>query len=312
MEFFDEDRPRFVFQSRPSSSRKTEEDDPKTSNKIFISISVTIALLILSLSFFYFESEPSKSLLLWLSISFLVGPFAPSSLTGGKIRVGYGQIIEPEQIHGGELSTDNERESRRKSVNKRSNKGTKNDNPPENPSPATEVSRKVDRGGIPQTNENGSVKETKDWTEEEIEVLKKQLIKHPAGKPGRWEAVAAAFGGRYRTENVIKKAKEIGEKKIYESDDYAQFLKNRKASDPRLGEEEDENSGAGGDDEANKESWSNGEDIALLSALKAFPKEAAMRWEKIAAAVPGKSKAACMKRVTELKKGFRSSKSGAN
>ncbi|KAH0869176.1 hypothetical protein HID58_076198 [Brassica napus] len=64
----------------------------------------------------------------------------------------------------------------------------------------------------------------------------------------------------------------------------------------------------GGDDET----WSNGEDIALLNALKAFPKEAAMRWEKVAAAVPGKSKAACMKRVTELKKGFRSSKSGAN
>ncbi|KAG5395221.1 hypothetical protein IGI04_025184 [Brassica rapa subsp. trilocularis] len=61
------------------------------------------------------------------------------------------------------------------------------------------------------------------------------------------------------------------------------------------------------------ETWSNGEDIALLNALKAFPKEAAMRWEKVAAAVPGKkSKAACMKRVTELKKGFRSSKSGAN
>lgn len=309
MEFFDEDRPRFVFQSRPSpSSHTTEEEEPKIPNKIFISISVFISLLILSLSFFYFESEPTKSLLLWLSLSFLVGPFAPSLLTGGKIRVGYGQILEPEQIHD-ELSTDNERESRRKSVNKRSNKGMKNDNPPDNPSPVAEVSRKVDRSGIP---ENGSVKETKDWSEEEIEILKKQLIKHPAGKPGRWEAVASAFGGRYKTENVIKKAKEIGEKKIYESDDYAQFLKNRKASDPRLAEENAENSGNVGDDEANKETWSNGEDIALLNALKAFPKDAAMRWEKIAAAVPGKSKAACMKRVTELKKGFRSSKSGAN
>lgn len=183
-------------------------------------------------------------------------------------------------------------------MNKRSNKAIKNDNPPENPSPVTEVSRKVDRS------ENGSVK---DWSKEEIEILKKQLIKHPAGKPGRWEVVASAFAGKYKTEIVIKKAKEIGEKRIYESDDYAQFLKNRKASDPRLVEENAEN---GGDDdgEASKEIWSNGEDIALLNALKAFPKEAAMRWEKIGAAVPGKSKAACMKRVTELKKGFRSSK----
>ncbi|KAJ0262725.1 Transcription factor MAMYB [Hirschfeldia incana] len=295
MEFYDEDKPRIVFQSRPSSSRSTEDDDPKTPNKISISISVVISLLSLSLSFFYFESEPAQSLLLWLAISFLVGPFAPSSLTGGRIRVGYGQILEPEQINDEHSSTDNERESRR---NKRSNKVTKNEKPPENPPPVTkEVPRKVDP--------NGSVKE---WSGEEIEILKKQLVKHPAGKPGRWEAVAAAFGGKYKTENVIKKAKEIGEKKVYESDDYAQFLKNRKASSdhPRLAEEED-------DAEKNDdETWSNGEDIALLNALKAFPKEAAMRWEKVAAAVPGKSKAACMKRVTELKKGFRSSKSGAN
>ncbi|KAG2261941.1 hypothetical protein Bca4012_013398 [Brassica carinata] len=299
MEFYDEDKPRFVFQSRPSSSRKTEDDDPKTPNKIFISISVVISLFTLSLSFFYFESEPTQSLLLWLAISFLVGPFAPPSLTGGKIRVGYGQILEPEQIND-EHSTDNERDLRR---NRRSNKGTKNEKPPENPPPVTtEVPSKADR--------NGSVKETKDWSGEEIEILKKQLAKHPAGKPGRWETVASAFGGKYKTENVIKKAKEIGEKKVYESDDYAQFLKNRKASsDPRLaGEEEEDGEKNGGDDET----WSNGEDIALLNALKAFPKEAAMRWEKVAAAVPGKSKAACMKRVTELKKGFRSSKSGAN
>ncbi|EOA12556.1 hypothetical protein CARUB_v10026823mg [Capsella rubella] len=309
MEFYDEDRPRFVLQSRPSSSLTTEEEEePKIPKKIFISISVTVSLIILSLSFFYFESEPAKSLLLWLAISFLVGPFAPSSLTGGKIRVGYGQILEPEQIQD-ESSTDNERESRRKSMNKRSKGTTKQDIPPENHSSVTDVSRKV---ATPQSKESGSVNGTKDWSEEDIEVLKKQLIKHPAGKPGRWEVVASAFGGRYKTENVIKKAKEIGEKKIYESDDYAQFLKNRKASDPRLVEENAEDSGAGGDDEAKKETWSNGEDIALLNALKAFPKEAAMRWEKITAAVPGKSKAACMKRVTELKKGFRSSKTPAN
>ena len=46
----------------------------------------------------------------------------------------------------------------------------------------------------------------------------------------------------------------------------------------------------------------------LINALKAFPKDVPMRWEKIAAAVPGKSKACCMKRVAELKRDFRSSK----
>ncbi|KAJ0242578.1 hypothetical protein HA466_0205320 [Hirschfeldia incana] len=115
MEFYDEDRPRFVFRSRPSSSLTAEENNPKQPNKIFISASVVISLIVLSLSFFYFESEPTKSLLLWLSISVLVGPFAPSSLTGGSIRVGHGQILEQEQI--------NEDLSRR---NKRSNKNGAN------------------------------------------------------------------------------------------------------------------------------------------------------------------------------------------
>ncbi|KAK2971675.1 hypothetical protein RJ640_025736 [Escallonia rubra] len=36
--------------------------------------------------------------------------------------------------------------------------------------------------------------------------------------------------------------------------------------------------------------------------MKAFQKDVAIRWEKIVAAVPGKSKVACMKRVSELKK----------
>ncbi|CAL1394849.1 unnamed protein product [Linum trigynum] len=56
--------------------------------------------------------------------------------------------------------------------------------------------------------------------------------------------------------------------------------------------------------------WSSGEDIALLNALKAFPKDVVMRWDKVAATVPGKSKAACVKRVSDLKKGLRSSKAG--
>ena len=57
--------------------------------------------------------------------------------------------------------------------------------------------------------------------------------------------------------------------------------------------------------------WSSAEDIALLNALKAFPKEVSMRWEKVAAAFPGRSKPACMKRFAELKKGFLTAKAAA-
>ncbi|XP_010529258.1 PREDICTED: dnaJ homolog subfamily C member 2 [Tarenaya hassleriana] len=314
MEFYDEDRPRLVFQSRPSPSPSSSvAENPKNLSKVFTSISVSVALLLFCLSVFYLRSEPFKSILLWLSLSLLAGPFAPSSLTGGQIRVGHGRILEPEPVD--EQPAETERESRRKTVNKRS-KGLNPDFPPEIAYPVPEIadslSRKVDQNEIPHSAGTGSASdvEIRDWTEEDIEFLKKQLTKHPAGKPGRWEAVAAAFGGRHRLENVIKKAKELGEKKANDSNDYAQFLKNRKPLDGRMAEEKAEDP-ATGDGEVKKETWTNGEDIALLNALKAFPKEVAMRWEKIAAAVPGKTKAACMKRVSELKKDFRSSKPSA-
>ncbi|KAH1237203.1 Transcription factor MAMYB [Glycine max] len=127
------------------------------------------------------------------------------------------------------------------------------------------------------------------------------------GKPGRWEAIAAAFGGRHRVESVIKKAKELGEKRVDDSESYAQFLKKRKALDKRVVEEnEGESEGKAVDN-----GWSSAEDIALLNALKAFPKEVSMRWEKVAAAFPGRSKPACMKRFAELKKGFLTAKAAA-
>lgn len=144
--------------------------------------------------------------------------------------------------------------------------------------------------------------ESKDWTDENFEILKKQISKHPVGEPRRWEKIAEGFGGRHRVESVIKMGKSMAERRPEDKDSFAQFLKQRKPLDNRVE--------AGVADEAAKESagWSSGEDISLLNALKAFPKDVAMRWEKVAAAVPGRSKAECVKRVAELKRGFRSSK----
>lgn len=152
--------------------------------------------------------------------------------------------------------------------------------------------------------------EEREWSEGDLEMLKKQMVKNVVGKPGRWEAIAEAFNGRHGVESVIRTAKSLGEKKVSDSDSFNRFLKDRKPVDKRV-EEEIENvaMGSNGKEEGG---WSSGEDMALLSALKAFPKDVAMRWEKIAAAVPGKTKAACVKRVAELKKDFRSSKVSGN
>ncbi|QCD84806.1 transcription factor MAMYB [Vigna unguiculata] len=299
MEFLDEDaRPRFVFQSGAVASTEPPHPDLKPT-KPFLFVTISLSSLFLALSLFFLESEPFKSLLFWLALSLLIGPFAPPSLTGGDVRVGLGEVVnfpDPEP----ETDDDARKPSQRRSRQRR----------PEEVAaigPVVSVGAAEKRGGGGGVEKVATVVEEKDWREEDVEVLKKQLVKNPVGKPGRWEAIAAAFGGRHGVESVIKKAKELGEKKVDDSDSYALFLKNRKTLDKRVVEEN------GGEDsvtvdKAVDNGWSSGEDIALLNALKVFPKDVSMRWEKVAAAVPGRSKAACMRRFTELKKGFRNAK----
>ncbi|XP_006358591.1 dnaJ homolog subfamily C member 2 [Solanum tuberosum] len=314
MEFLDEDaRPRFLFQSKPLQQSNS---DPETQTRSLyrpgIIISISLSVLFFALSILYFSFEPFGSIFLWISLSLLVGPFAPSSVTGGDIRVGLG---EPIQDPPKDDLSDTEPDT--KKSNRRSNRPTKK-NVDFEPVLATHYDLKPEKtnGSVANSkNSNGSVanleKKVGDgvWNEGDEELLRKMMGKHPVGKPGRWEAIADGFNGRYRVESVIKKSKELGEKKMSDGDSYQRFLKDRKTVDKRSegGNEADfENVEA---KNAVESGWSSGEDLALLNALKTFPKEVAMRWEKIAAAVPGKNKAACMKRMAELKKDFRSSKS---
>lgn len=51
--------------------------------------------------------------------------------------------------------------------------------------------------------------------------------------------------------------------------------------------------------------WSQEQEVALVQALKAVPKEDDDRWGKVAILVEGKSKAECAKRFKELKATFK-------
>ncbi|CAL0325182.1 unnamed protein product [Lupinus luteus] len=304
MEFLDEDaKPRFVFQSGAPKATITEPQLPYNNpTKPLLFVSVSLCCLFFALSVFFFQSEPFKSLFFWFSISALVGPYAPTALTAGDIRVGQGPIVQfPEQDTA---TTDDD--SRKRGSNRRSKAQTRRSD--EFPAPAVVPVAAVTANG--KGNDVAAaaavVEEEKDWREEDVAILKKQLLKNPVGKPRRWEVIAEAFGGRHKAESVIKKAKELSEKKVDDSDSYAEFLKNRKVTDKRV--ENNADGDGDGEDVKGESEWNSAEDIALLNALKAFPKEASMRWEKVAAAIPGKSKAACVKRVAELKKGFRTAK----
>lgn len=72
--------------------------------------------------------------------------------------------------------------------------------------------------------------------------------------------------------------------------------------------EESQSNGAAANGAVDGEGWSEAQEVALVKAIKAFPKDTANRWERIATAVPGKSKAQCFKKFAELRENFRSTK----
>ncbi|KAJ7548271.1 hypothetical protein O6H91_07G005300 [Diphasiastrum complanatum] len=184
-----------------------------------------------------------------------------------------------------------------------------------------------------------------DWAVEEIELLRKQMARIPRGTLRRWHIISEAFGGSRTVENVIAMAKTLAKKKPgHEDSSYSQFLAQRKRSEQiissPLSRREDSYGALGGSrdtgdqstivsrvssqkifsngvsvqqsDEKSKNQWTETEDKALLSALKVFPKDTPMRWEKVAVALPGRSKRQCFKRFSDLRENFRSMKAENN
>ncbi|GJT24795.1 hypothetical protein Tco_0894732, partial [Tanacetum coccineum] len=176
----------------------------------------------------------------------LPGPFAPLNLTVGAIRVGQGPAIQP---------TSHPRYSQEPDPPKRSSSIRSNEK-------------------VYATDKNAVFTEEKEWSDGDLELLKKQMVKNPVGMPGRWEAVAEVFNGRHKVENVVKMAKSMGDKRMGggDGDSLSWFLKDRKAIDKRVDEviesemEENKvvgNGGGGGG------SWSSSEDIVRVDTGRA-------------------------------------------
>lgn len=328
MEFVEEERrPRFLFQAGRSgglfAASAATAEDPKF-DKLHTASCLSAAAALLFLAYLSLsDTETLASLLLWAALSLALGSFSPPSSTGGDCRVGRGDPLpdpEPAPAHS-------DFDEPKKRIQGRRARSKKPEDPP--PTLVPVVSELPPMAKIKDPvldNDSGSAnhvkseenEEEKEWTDEDFELLKRQISKHPVGEPRRWERIAEAFRGQHGLDSVIATAKSLSERRPASGDSYQQFLKQRKPVDERVvaaemesplrvgnlmenGDSTKENGGGTG-------KWSSGEDIALLNALKTFPKDVAMRWEKVAAAVPGKSKAACMKRVAELKRNFRTSK----
>ncbi|CAN6454841.1 unnamed protein product [Victoria cruziana] len=181
-------------------------------------------------------------------------------------------------------------------------------------------------------------KKEKPWSRDEVELLRKGMHKYPKGTSRRWEVISEYIGTARTVEEILKATKTVLLKpdsaKAFES-----FLEKRKPAQtiasPLTTRDESESvpsvkiengfshaeTSTGGpksshisqietvNDSSNEQDvWSVIQERALIQALKTFPKETNQRWERVAAAVPGKTINQCKKKFLIMKESFRSKK----
>ncbi|GMH07841.1 hypothetical protein Nepgr_009681 [Nepenthes gracilis] len=190
-------------------------------------------------------------------------------------------------------------------------------------------------------------KREKPWGKEEMELLRKGMQKFPKGTSRRWEVISEYIGTERSVEEILKAIKTVLLQKPDSSKGFDSFLEKRKPTvsiasplstreetvgvssgdAPESGAAKADNSKAistGGLNNyrpptdatmadavlsaSNQDAWSDVQERALVQALKTFPKETPQRWERVAAAVPGKTVNQCKRKFTLLKENFRNKK----
>ncbi|XP_048355672.1 dnaJ homolog subfamily C member 2 isoform X1 [Sphaerodactylus townsendi] len=149
---------------------------------------------------------------------------------------------------------------------------------------------------------------SKNWSEDDLQLLIKAVNLFPAGTNSRWEVIAnymnlhSTTGIKRTAKDVINKAKNLQKLDPHQKDDI-----NKKAFDKFKKEH-----GVVPQAEiatpserfdvplTDSSPWTTEEQKLLEQALKTYPVNTPERWEKIAASVPGRSKKDCMKRYKEL------------
>ncbi|KAG8379372.1 hypothetical protein BUALT_Bualt07G0081700 [Buddleja alternifolia] len=176
-------------------------------------------------------------------------------------------------------------------------------------------------------------KREKPWHKEEIELLRKGMLKFPKGTSRRWEVISEYIGTGRSVEEILKATKTVLLQKPDSAKAFDSFLEKRKPAvtiaSPLSTRDEipanlTEGHASGSDNvkessnqsddtittngiasSPDQESWTAAQERALVQALKTFPKETSQRWERVAAAVPGKTMAQCKKKFAMMKDNFK-------
>ncbi|TWW65000.1 DnaJ -like protein subfamily C member 2 [Takifugu flavidus] len=156
--------------------------------------------------------------------------------------------------------------------------------------------RQAARGADQASGGGGSVG-GKGWNEEDLQLLIKAVNLFPAGTNARWEVIAnymnqhSTSGMKRTAKDVINKAKNLQRLDPVQKDEI-----NKKAFEKF----KKEHTSLPSEDKAVPSERFDEEQKLLEQALKSYPVNTPERWEKIADAVPGRSKKDCMKRYKEL------------
>lgn len=150
---------------------------------------------------------------------------------------------------------------------------------------------------------------SKSWSEDDLQLLIKAVNLFPAGTNARWEVIAnymnlhSVSGIKRNAKDVINKAKSLQKLDPQQKDDinkkaFDKFKKEHKAVAPTVDNAVPSERFEGPN--ADSVPWTTEEQKLLEQALKTYPVNTPERWERIADAVPGRSKKDCMKRYKEL------------
>ncbi|XP_072257814.1 dnaJ homolog subfamily C member 2 [Pyxicephalus adspersus] len=150
---------------------------------------------------------------------------------------------------------------------------------------------------------------SKSWSEDDLQLLIKAVNLFPAGTNARWEVIAnymnlhSVSGTKKTAKDVINKAKSLQKLDPHQKDDinkkaFDKFKKEHKVVPPTMDNAVPSERFEG--PSADSSPWTTEEQKLLEQALKTYPVNTPERWERIADAVPGRSKKDCMKRYKEL------------
>eukprot|EP01118_Nematostelium_gracile_P005759 TRINITY_DN1832_c0_g1_i1.p1 TRINITY_DN1832_c0_g1~~TRINITY_DN1832_c0_g1_i1.p1 ORF type:complete len:188 (-),score=57.06 TRINITY_DN1832_c0_g1_i1:4-567(-) len=143
----------------------------------------------------------------------------------------------------------------------------------------------------------------KPWSEEELSQLAKAINRFPGGTHNRWQHVAEFVGTR-SVKEIIAKTKEAKyvpnkvQNLAQVQDAYERFNKNKKPTPVAV--ESAPTIRDVGEIPTRPEDWNGADQKLLEKALATFPATLKDRWDKIAGAIPGKTKKECIERYKYL------------